>query len=84
MNNLLYWLEMFGVVGLAISGGFQASIRRLDITGFVLVAVGDRSWRRDAAGYPALPWAGVLGQGATVALADNFSSRTGIFYRAIR
>ena len=39
MNNLLYWLEMFGVVVLAISGGFQASIRRLDITGFVLVAV---------------------------------------------
>jgi uncharacterized membrane protein YeiH len=38
MNNLLYWLELFGVVVLAISGGFQASIRQLDITGFVLVA----------------------------------------------
>jgi uncharacterized membrane protein YeiH len=38
MNNFLYWLELFGVVVLAISGGFQASIRQLDIVGFLLVA----------------------------------------------
>ena len=39
MDNLLYWLELFGVVVLAISGGFQASIKQLDIVGFLLVAV---------------------------------------------
>jgi uncharacterized membrane protein YeiH len=38
MDNLLYWLELFGVVVLAISGGFQASIKQLDIVGFLLVA----------------------------------------------
>jgi uncharacterized membrane protein YeiH len=38
MNSLLYWLELFGVVVLAISGGFQASIKQLDIVGFLLVA----------------------------------------------
>jgi uncharacterized membrane protein YeiH len=38
MNNLLHWLELFGVVVLAISGGFQASIKQLDIIGFLLVA----------------------------------------------
>ena len=38
MSNLLYWLELFGVVVLAISGGFQASIKQLDIVGFLLVA----------------------------------------------
>ena len=38
MNNLLHWLELFGVVVLAISGGFQASIKQLDIVGFLIVA----------------------------------------------
>lgn len=38
MNSSLYWLELFGVVALAISGGFQASIRQLDIVGFLFVA----------------------------------------------
>ena len=38
MDNPLYWLELFGVVVLAISGGFQASIKQLDMVGFLLVA----------------------------------------------
>jgi uncharacterized membrane protein YeiH len=38
MNSLLYGLELIGVVVLAISGGFQASIKQLDILGFLLVA----------------------------------------------
>ena len=38
MDNLLYWLELFGVVVLAISGGFQASIKQLEIVGFLFVA----------------------------------------------
>jgi uncharacterized membrane protein YeiH len=38
MDNLLYWLELVGVVVLAISGGFQASIKQLDIGGFLFVA----------------------------------------------
>ena len=38
MTDFLYWLELFGVVVLAISGGFQASIKQLDIVGFLFVA----------------------------------------------
>jgi uncharacterized membrane protein YeiH len=38
MDDLLSWLELFGVVVLAISGGLQASIKQLDIVGFLLVA----------------------------------------------
>lgn len=39
MDDLLYWLELFGVIVLTISGGFQASIKQLDIVGFVFVTV---------------------------------------------
>jgi uncharacterized membrane protein YeiH len=38
MSNFLYCLELFGVVALAISGSVQASIKQLNIVGFLLVA----------------------------------------------
>ena len=40
MDNPLYCLELLGVVVLAVSGGFQASIKQLDIVGFLVVAAG--------------------------------------------
>ena len=49
MNNILYWIELLGVVALAVSGGFQASIKQLDIVGFLVVAaaagIGGRTLR---------------------------------------
>jgi uncharacterized membrane protein YeiH len=38
MNSFLYWLELSGVVVLAISGSLQASKKQLDMVGFLLVA----------------------------------------------
>ena len=40
MDNPLYCLELLGVVVLTVSGGFQASIKQLDIVGFLVVAAG--------------------------------------------
>ena len=40
MENQIYCLELLGVVVLAVSGGFQASIKQLDIVGFLVVAAG--------------------------------------------
>ena len=38
MNNLIYWLDLFGVVVLATSGSLRASIKELDIVGLLFVA----------------------------------------------
>lgn len=38
MHDLLYWLDLFGVVVFAVSGSLTASRKQLDIVGFLFVA----------------------------------------------
>lgn len=38
VNHLLYWLDLFGIIVFAISGGLTASRKQLDIVGFLFVA----------------------------------------------
>ena len=38
MNQLLYWLDLFGVAVFAVSGSLTASRKQLDIVGFLFVA----------------------------------------------
>ena len=38
MSELLYWLDLFGVVVFAVSGALEAARKQLDIVGFLFVA----------------------------------------------